>query len=223
MNERQVESKLELIRVTLSDVRREASRRPEMARNLLADVNDDLDCLAGTSESVEFSLLLAVTYTAQKDSNAEAYLIDAEQKANKIEHLPPDLRVRLYEARGDYHRGVDLRLGIARSTYERAKDFAVNHDLKQESARFQLKIISIDLEIDKDSEGENFKTFKRVAKEKACTWTEQLGVWMFHLSSLGEQRRNVRYARSLNSKPDNYFVGLITDFRRNGEKDGPTE
>ncbi len=183
-----INSQPENIQCVLASARREANRRPRLALQLLSEINDEINRYKGKPEWMEFSLLIAVAYSAMRDKRAETHFHDAEEKASLVPDLPAELRVRLFESFGEFyesdavkqtrsssaengrfwdsHERDCVKLGRARSVYDRGKAFSVQQRLKQDTARFQLKIICIDLLTDCSLEIENFQTLKRVAKDK---------------------------------------------------------
>lgn len=234
-----IDPQFENIRCTLASARRESNRRPMLAIQLLREIGDVIEQYKETPEWVEFSLLIGVAYSAMKDASAETHFQDAEEKAGKVPGLSAALRIRIYESFGEFyecdavkqtrlssgrngnfwdiHERDARKLSLARSVYERGKEFAVRQHLKQDTARFQLKLICADLLIARDYEIENFQTLKRVAKDKSFTWTEQLLAWLLHPGKVAELERCTQFARHFEKMTDDYFLRLLRSIRNDQE------
>lgn len=235
-------SELEKIRCALASARREANRRPLMSLQFLREITDEIQSHEGTPELVEYYLLMGVALSAAgRVALAENPFSESLEMADKVPNLPAELRIRVHESFGEFymHDAVrqirppstrnenfwefnerDIRkLKLARTLFEHAKGFTVHQGLKQDTARFQLRIICVDLLLVRDPEIDNFQTLMRVAKDKDFTWREQLMAWSLHPGNVKELGRQLAAARGFRRMIEAYFVELLESTRDKQDKE----
>jgi len=160
-------------------------------------------------EWAEARLLLAESYTAKGSQLAETLF---EEVFELLAQLPtPDatFELRAHEHYGDYLRRFAKFPSKARCQFEIAKTKAVDLRMEQDSARVQLKLETIELEMDKSPELENFATLKRIAKQWGHTWTEQLAAWLHYKGQAAQHEQGLKFARNKGQASEQYFKYLL--------------
>jgi hypothetical protein len=206
---------LKRVRVTLDMARREINRgNIELALQSLRQIKDEMDPLVGTIEWIEFSLTTGEAFLALRSAAAGSHLLDAGERMDKLSDCPPDLEMRVYERLGDFYATVvPKQLGLAREYLAHAKRAALELRVEDLTARIDLKILALDIKIDRHPEGENFRTLRRVGKADGYTEAEQLIAWSFHAGNSGESRNGLRFARGISSASEEYFRDLLRSVR----------
>jgi hypothetical protein len=208
-------SELEKIRAVLDLARAEINRQePDLALAHLREIQHDTDQFEGTVPWADFSLLIAEAFCAKRDEAAATFLEDAEERIQKITNPPPELQLRLWERCGDFHGSVSRRLSKAREYYAHAKVLALDLGVPELVARVELKIIRIDLHIDRDPAEENFRTLRRVGKQGNFTSKQQLAAWHIHYGNTAGTTKGLRFARGLSKAGDDYFRSLLESVRQ---------
>jgi hypothetical protein len=208
-------SELEKFRAVLDLARAEINRQePDLALAHLREIQDDIERFDGFSEWADFSLLIAEAYCAKRDEAAATFLEDAEERIRKIANPPPELQFRLWERCGDFHGRVSRRFSKAREYYAQAKVVARALGVAELVARVELKIICIDLHIDRDGQEENFKTLRRVGRQGNFTCAHQLAAWHIHYGNSNGATNSLRFARGLSRASGVYFRELLESVRR---------
>lgn len=208
-------SELEKIRRVLDLARAEINQQePDLALANLRNIQLDIERFEHTPEGADFSLLIAEAYCAKREEVAATFLEEAEERIRKIASPPPDLQFRLLERCGDFHGSVSRRLSKAREYYAQAKISALALGVAELVARVELKIIRIDLHIDRDAEEENFKTLRRLGRQGNFTCDQQLAAWHIHYGNPNGVTDGLRFARGLSKASDDYFRDLLESVRR---------
>ena len=164
-------------------------------------------------EWIESRLILAEAYTAKGSSLAEPMFEETVELLKRSEIEDVAIESRVHEHFGDYLRRFAKRPSLARQEYEIAKSKILQLKLDEDSARVQLKLESIELDMDKSPELENFVTFKRVAKRLGCTCAQQLVAWLSHKGQIAQHQDGLRFARSKAKAGEAYFEHILERVR----------
>lgn len=211
------------IRNTLDLARRDINRqKPDLALERLRRINLQID-EADPFERTQYSLLLGEAFSAKRDPGAETYLLEAEERVKampirdrelEVEVLARDLELEMqvYEQLGIFYTFVDKRPSKAKLYFSKAKMAAVEIN-SEAAAGIDLRIIAIDLTIDKDPELENYQILRRVAGEGFLA-NDQLAAWHMHLEKkAASQAPALRYARKINVRDEQYFRNLLESIK----------
>jgi len=205
---------LERIRHVLRLAQRQINQQqPDLAIESLRRIKDDVEGFPDTPEWVEHPLLLGEAFTAKHSKAAKSFLQDAEQRIARLREPEPDFNFRLHDHLGYYYQEVERKRSRARMHYEQAKNSAVKVGNGELTARTQLRIIHIDLQIDNDPEQGNLKAIRRVAREHNFLYEDQLAAWHVHLGELTEGPTSLLYARGFTKRDDQYFFDLLSSVR----------
>ena len=208
-------SELEKIRRVLELARSRINQQEaDLALANLREIRVEIERHAGTTECAEFSLLIAEAYCAKCEEVAITYLDEAAERIQKLDSPAPEMEFRLWEHFGDFHARVSRRFSKAREYYARAKSSALALGVAELVARVELKIIRIDLHTDQDAEEENFKTLRRVGREGAFTYEQQLAAWHIHYGNSDGATKGLRFARHLSRAGEDYFRDLLNSVQQ---------
>jgi len=161
------------------------------------------------SEWAESRLILAEAYAAKGNQFAESLFEESLELLRQLAVPEIALELRAHEHLGDYLRRFARRPSMARREYDIAKARAVDLKLDEDSARIQLKLEAIELEMDKNPDLENFGTLKHVAKEYGYTFTEQLAAWLHHKGQSPHYGQSLKFARNKARAGEQYFKYLL--------------
>src|SRR4029077_4234582 len=144
-----------------------------LARRHLGEIRREVEQHCDASLSAHHQLAFAEALAASYDPSSESEFEDAVRHVSDLPERDPLLEMRAHEhyARCLRHKG---RLSLALQHYESAKKLAVEFGLREDRARLQMSLVSINLEIDKDPRVENFRNLKKIARDVDYTWQEQL-------------------------------------------------
>lgn len=201
-----IRAELELARARINQ------QQPDLALESLRRLKDQIESFPDTPELAEYSLLIGEAYTAKHSPAAETFLRDAQEKIGRLPERAPDLEYRVEEHLGYFYQEVRKRKTLAKTRYERAKSAAVMMCNRERVARMELRIIYIDLETDTDPELENFRCFRRVAREHNFLCEDQSAAWHIHWGETQETPSSL-HARGLQKRSDQYFLDLLTSVR----------
>ncbi|MDA2913859.1 hypothetical protein MYX77_07870, partial [Acidobacteriia bacterium AH_259_A11_L15] len=194
---------------TIELARTEVNRfRTDLARELLSGIHSDVERIEGTVAWVLYSLALAETFAASDDPAAKGFFEDALGRMNQVPDVPPDLKSHIHEDYGKYL----FRLGYrskARLQFEAAKKVAAEQGRLEDSARMTLRLINIELELDKDPQLTSFKNMKNSALERGETHQAQLAAWHQYWGSIEAKRHAMKFGRDENVASKEYFAALF--------------
>jgi hypothetical protein len=212
--------RLARVRALIGNGRREINRaNPRRARELLKPVWHDCDDLVGTIEWVDLALTMAETFLAEGRAEAEKYFQEAFARLDQIHDPPAELRMRACEAFANFLFSVARRPLTARPFCEEAKTLAVTCGSKEDVARVQLRLLSIQLTADNDPQYGNFQSLMRVGNEGEFKSQEILRAWAIHQGRSEEQSQGLQYARKATNALDSYFRKLLDESRGGGNSD----
>ena|ERR1700733_2753529 len=158
-------------------------------------------------------LTLAEAYGALGDEVAPSFFEEALERLTRLPEEQPCLELRANEHYADYLNRVPPRKpSKAREFLVAAKRIATRVG-KEDVARVQMKVLGIDLILDKDPELDNFQTLKRVALQRHATYQRQLAAWMLHLGKQERAGKGLRAARIKSRASDQYFSDLLDTVR----------
>jgi hypothetical protein len=194
---------------TLELARRKINQqRPDMALELLFGIQTEIEGLEGTALEAECRLVRAEAHAAMRDQAARAYFGEALELLGRLPEPSLDLQLRAYEHYGDFllmcHRRSD-----ALRQYQKAGEIATGRVWSEDTARIQLKLVGIGLEMDSDPQLGNFRLLRHEADLLGCTSQQQLAGWHLHLGKLEDASRGMRFARSGGPASEQYFVDLL--------------
>jgi hypothetical protein len=155
----------------------------------------------------ESRLILAEAYGAKGQPVAATFFEDALDLLSHLPSVQIELQVRGHEHFGDYLCRFAKRPSLARPHYENAKSGVVQLRLEEDSARIQLKLEMIELQMDQSPELENFRNLKRVSK--GYTSSEQLAAWFHHKGSASQHSQGLTFARNRGQVGEAYFKNLL--------------
>ncbi|MBN1547012.1 MAG: hypothetical protein JW902_10160 [Syntrophaceae bacterium] len=211
-NQQEIKNALDLAR---RDINRQ---KPDLALERLRRIERQIDG-ADLFERTHYSLLLGEAFSAKRDPGAETYLLEAEERIKalpvrnrelELEVLVRDLELemRVYEQLGKFYTFVEKRPSKAKNYFSKGKAAAVEIN-PETAADIDLRIIAIDLTIDKDPELENFQILRRVGGEGYLA-QDELAAWRQHLDrKSASQSPALRYARNFNARDEQYFQNLL--------------
>ncbi|HEV1996045.1 MAG TPA: hypothetical protein VGR03_17060 [Candidatus Acidoferrum sp.] len=206
------------LRHLLDLARNENNRqRPDLALGYLQEARSEIERREGEAIWAEHHLLLAEAYAAKCDPAAEPLFEELFDRLRKLPERHPELELLAHEHFADFLVRLDGRRSVARDHFEQARKLAIEENLREESARTELKLTKLHLEMDSDPELPNFKSFRRVAKNGGYTYQVQLASWQRHY--LGQQGLNkgLRYARKRNVASDGYFADILESVKKSTE------
>ncbi len=203
------------LRHTLDLARTEIQRlRPFVALAHLNSIQARVEARPHTSISAEHRLLYAGVLAATGDEGAESEFRQALQDILDLPTRDIGLELRAHEDFGNYLRRFTRLRTLAREQYQLAKKLAVECKLFEDSARFELDIVSLDLEINQDPRLGCFGRFKKIATQLGSTFKQQLRAWFVFCGESGEQGSRLVAARKRSEPPDGYFRGLLESVKR---------
>jgi tetratricopeptide (TPR) repeat protein len=181
---------------------------PHGAIRLLTSVERTVENMPGMPVWADHRIALAEAYGALGDEVAPSFFDEALDRLTKLAEQQPLLEVRANEHYADYLCRFAKRFSKARELLGSAKLKSAWIG-KENTARIQMKITSVDLRVDNDPELENFTTFKRVARQLHATYQTQLAAWMQHLGQQERATGGLRAARNRNHASEQHFIDLI--------------
>ncbi len=201
---------LEKIRQVLKQAQQQINQQqPDLAIESLRRIKDQVEACSDSPEWAEWSLQLGEAYTAKHSEAAKSFLLDAKERIATLARPVLDLEFRLHDHLGYFSQEVEKKLSTARTHYEHAKDAAIKLGSGELTARTQLRIIRIELQVDTDPELENFKTLRRVAHEHNLLCEDQLAAWYQHYGDRSFDQASPLYARGMQRRTDEYFLDLL--------------
>jgi hypothetical protein len=209
---------IEKIRTVLHLARAHINQQqPDLAIAVLRPIRDLVESYPLLPEWAEYPLTLGEALSAKHSEDAEGWLEDAQTKIAQLPEPPAELQVRLHDRLGYCYERL-RRPKAARRQYERGKSAAIKCGVGELIARFQLKMICIDLRDDRKSEdklvqSENFQTLRQLGHDDGLTCEEQLAIWLFHCGEVGQAERSAIYARGMQKKSRQYFLDLLQSVR----------
>jgi hypothetical protein len=209
MDEKQLRHVLELARREII-----ASNRANAAE-YLRSIRSEVENFEGTSVWAEHQLLFAGTFAMIGDPAAETEFQEALDRVTNLRERDPSLEMRVHDDLARYLEVFAHRPSVARQHNTSAKDLAIECALKEESAKFQLRIIKTDLETDEAPRIKSFHNLKKAAKELGCSFQKQLAAWILYCGAIQEDGRGSLAARKRDDSLASvgYFRGLLTSVR----------
>jgi hypothetical protein len=184
-------------------------QNPDQAIALIRKIELDGAEEGFEQEWAESRLILAEAYTAKGDPLSESLFEETFELLKQLKSPEIALEFRAHEHFGDYLRRFAKRPSLARQEFEAAKARVLELRSAEDSARIQLKLESIALEMDKSPETENFVTLKHTAKELGYTCAEQFAAWLYHKGQAAEHNQGLRFARNKARAGEAYFKYLL--------------
>ena len=181
---------------------------PHLALRHLRSIERLVEDLPGTPIWADHRITLAEAYSALNNDAASGFFEEALERLSEVDEHQASLELRANEHYADHLYRFAKRLSKARELFANAKPWATRIG-KEDTARVQMKIIGIDLQVDNDPELENFQTLRRVARQRHATCQTQLAVWMQHLGQQDRASRGLRAARNRCLASEQYFADLI--------------
>ena len=187
--------------------------KPDLALEHLRSIRQEIDGFSGTGVWAEFSLVKAEALAAKRDPAAESSFGEAIQRVGTLSEGQPLLEMRAHESYAKFLvESCRGKAPKARHSLVAAKEIAVKHNLGEDTARIQLRIVHIDL-ANEGTQSISFMTMKRVAHEGEYTSQEQLAAWHQHLGRLEESSQGMRFGRKSDAAGETYFRHLLESAR----------
>ena len=209
----------EKIQRTLDIARTEINRqKPDRAIELVRELGLEEGQFGFERLYAEQLLVLAEAFAAKESPGAESLFDEA---LNSIASLPEPnepLEMRAKEHFAMYLARFRASPSKALKFFGEANRIAARLELQEDSARIQLGIERIELEIDKSPELQNFAIFKKVAEADEYTSEVQLAAWTEHRRTFADATRGLRYGRKRAEVSDSYFKFLLESARTTKSK-----
>jgi len=196
---------------TLQLARDEIKRlNPTRAFEYLGAIEFDVCERRGTAIWAEHKLLFASALAETGNSAAKQEFDEALERIRNLPDRDLDLEMRIFEDYAKYLACFEHRRSKAREYLQAAREIALKQGLLEDSARLQLKIIKIDLEIDEDPRKECFQNLKKAAKELGASFQKQLAAWVHYCTEDKNSSLGMIAARKKGIASVGYFRGVLT-------------
>jgi hypothetical protein len=202
------------IKHILEIARQEINRQePFLALEHLRNIQNDIEETPNTSNWAGHQLTFAEALAAMCDPSAESEFEEALRRIQNLAVRDRDMEMRVHEHYGRCLESVGRR-SLALPHYQTAKQLAVECLFLEDSARIQLRIIRIGLELDNDPRLMSFHNLKKAAVESPCTHQEQLAAWMLFCDDASTKKRGLIAARHGHAATVEYFRGVLRTVKK---------
>ena len=178
----------------------------------LKEIEQAVEDRKGTAIWAEHGLLSAGALAAAGNPAAEAEFEEALQRVLNLTDRDAGLEMRAYDDFAKFLAEFPHRRSRAREYNQSAWKVAVERGLREDSARLQLRITKIDLEIDGDRVGlADLQKLKQAARELGANYQIQLAAWFRHRGESHET--GMLAARGSSAASVDYFKGLLISIK----------
>jgi len=186
---------------------------PKRAFEYLKTIEPEVDQRIGTRVWAEHKLLFASALAETGNSAAEQEYGEALERIRNLSDRDLDLEMRIYDDFARFLACFQHRRSTAREYNQSAREIALKRGLIEDSARLQLRIVKIDLEIDEDPQKDSFRNLKKAAKELGCSFQNQLAAWVHYCAEDQDAKVGMIAARNKGIASVDYFRGLLTSVK----------